>query len=115
MKHILILILLTVFSFSGCVKKAIYLQSGPETHGSIDVNVLTGGVSIELDGSYVYCSVPLETSVEGRSFTEGFEKFCQIEIDQLMAVNMTDEEAKNLVDRFKSELLKRMNNAMENR
>lgn len=84
MKYTLALFLLLILTvLPGCIKKAIYLQAGPETHGSIDVNFLTGGVTIDLDGAYVYCSIPLETTLEGRSFTEGFEKFCQIEIDQL--------------------------------
>jgi len=97
MRHTLILIFLMALLLSGCIKKAIYLQAGPETHGTIDVNVLTGGVSITLDGAYVYCSVPLGTTLEGRSFQEGFEKFCQIEIDQLAysirlkGLNATDE------------------------
>ncbi len=85
MKHTLILAFLMVFLLSGCIKKAILLKAGPEAHGSIDVNFLTGGVTIDIDGDYFYCSVPLGTTLEGRSFTEGFEKFCQIEIDQLMA------------------------------
>lgn len=79
--------IIMILALTGCMKKAIYFQSGPDTHGTIEISAVTGGGSINVSGAYVYCSVPLETTLEGRSFTEGFEKFCQIKIDQLIKEN----------------------------
>ena len=75
MKTLLPLLILSL-ALTGCIKKAVYFQSGPKAHGKLSINTITGSASIDVNGAYVYCSVPLETTPEGRSFTEGFEKFC---------------------------------------
>lgn len=78
MRLLFVLILVIV---AGCTaNKAVYFEAKEQAHGTVEFSIMTQSFSVDINGPYRYCAVPMErlpvNENEQRRFADTFVEFC---------------------------------------